>query len=99
MGSQTMQEIENQSSNPETLDSMSIQSIQLADGWHNVSQCEIVPFAVTNSPVYSYFPSLKYQNEQGQTVYTPLKRILSFSSDLSTNQSSGSQNRGSSQQS
>lgn len=84
MGSQTMQDISsNKNSNAEALDSAEIQSIQLSDGWHDVSNCEVVPFAVSNSPVYKYFPSLKYQNEQGQTVYTPLSKILSFSADSS----------------
>lgn len=92
MTSQTMQQInKSESSNAESLDSSEIKSIQLSDGWHDVSGCEVVPFAVSNSPVYQYFPSLKYENEQGQTVYTPLKRILSFSQDSSgqTNNSTG----------
>lgn len=84
-----MQDISsNKNSNAQALDSGDIQSIQLADGWHDVSGCEVVPFAVSNSPVYQYFPSLKYQNEQGQSVYTPLSKILSFSADPST-QTSG----------
>lgn len=85
MTSQTMNQIgqSGSSSQGESLDSSSIKSIQLADGWHNVSNCEIVPFAISNSPVYQYFPTLKYNNENNQEVYTPLKQVLGFSQEVS----------------
>lgn len=90
-----MQEINKTgSSQGESLDSRNIKSIQLADGWHNVSNCEVVPFAVSNSPVYQYFPTLKYRNEDDQEVYTPLKQILGFSQTVSSiGVSSGSSSR------
>lgn len=84
MTTETMREIEKTSSSKgETLDSNEIKSIQLSDGWHNVKQCQVIPFAVSNSPVYSMFPTLKYKNESGQTVYTPLKQVLGFSREES----------------
>lgn len=99
MTTETMSEIQSKSSSNksgtsqqgEALDSRSIKSIQLADGWHNVTNCEVVPFAVGNSPVYSFFPTLKYRNEDQQEVYTPLKQILGYSQTPSSSAKRGSQ--------
>jgi hypothetical protein len=70
------------------IDAKSIQSIQLPDGWHNVQQCEVVQFTVgqAQSPIAntSYYPALRYTNESGKQVTTPLSKILSFSQEQQT---------------
>ena len=70
----------------DVIDSKNIQSLELADGWHDVSKCQIVQFAVSesHSPLTTpnqVYPALRYTNEFGQTVRTPLSKILSFSED------------------
>lgn len=81
-------EMESMTSNTDALDVKKIRSIELADGWHNVTNCEYVQFAigVAHSPVNpsKYYPSLRYKNETNKTVRTPLSQIISFSED--TNQ-------------
>lgn len=73
-----------------------IRSIQLSDGWHNVTDVQLVQFAVgkANSPISptKLYPTLKYRNEQNMQVYTQLRQILGFSEDQSrsSNTSSGS---------
>lgn len=70
-----------------TLSSKDIQSIQLADGWHNVSDCELVSsFEITNSPATGNgYPYLKYKLN-GKTVFTSMRNVIS----VSTNRQSGS---------
>ena len=62
-----------------------IRAIELADGWHDVSECELVQFAVgeAHSPIMpgKLFPALRYSNEYGKLVRTPLKNVLSFSEE------------------
>ena len=70
----------------DVIDSKNIQSLELADGWHDVSKCQIVQFAVSesHSPLAApnqLYPALRYENEFGQVVRTPLSKILSFSED------------------
>lgn len=72
----------------EPVDSSQIKSIQTIDGsWHGVSNCEFKLAGIGNSPVPGVYPTLKYTNEYGQTAYTPLKLVLSYSiSPLSSQQ-------------
>ena len=70
----------------DVIDSKNIRSLELADGWHDVRECEIVQFAVSesHSPLAvpnQVYPALRYTNEFGTTVRTPLSKILSFSED------------------
>ncbi len=70
----------------DVIDSKNIRSLELADGWHDVSDCEIVQFAVSesHSPLAApnqVYPALRYRNESGTTVRTPLSKILSYSED------------------
>jgi hypothetical protein len=62
-----------------------LRSIELADGWHDVTGCELVQFAVgeAHSPITpsKLYPTLRYRNEAGKTVRTPLGKILSFSEE------------------
>lgn len=79
--------------NTHGLDAKRIKSIQLPDGsWHNVTDVQFVSgFAVgqANSPLTptKLYPALRYQNEEGMTVITPLRSVVSFSEQNS--QSSG----------
>ena len=67
-----------------------IRSIQLADGWHNVTDVKLVQFAVgkANSPISptKLYPALQYRNEQNMQVTTALRQILGFSEDQSQGQ-------------
>lgn len=69
----------------DAIDVKSIRSLELADGWHDVTACELVQFAVgeARSPIMptKLYPSLRYQNGNGKTVRTPLNKILSFSEE------------------
>lgn len=71
--------------NTKALDVTSVRSIQLADGWHNVEECNFIQFAVgeAHSPVIptKLYPTLWYVNEFGQQTFTPLGSILSYSED------------------
>ena len=69
----------------DAIDTQEIRAIQLPDGWHDVSNCELVQFAVgeAHSPITpdKLYPSLRYMNEYGKLVRTPLSKILSFSDE------------------
>ncbi len=69
----------------DAIDTKQLRSIELADGWHDISNCEFVQFAVgeAHSPIVplKLYPALRYQNEYGKTVRTPLSQILSFSEE------------------
>lgn len=69
--------------NYDGFDVKSIKSIQLSDGWHNISDCTLVQFAIgeSHSPMYpsKLYPTLRYKNENGTDVWTPLSNILSYS--------------------
>jgi hypothetical protein len=69
----------------DAIDTREIRAIELADGWHNVSDCELVQFAVgeAHSPITpdKLYPTLRYKNEFGKLVRTPLKNVLSFSEE------------------
>jgi hypothetical protein len=69
----------------DALDTREIRAIELADGWHDVTNCELVQFAVgeSHSPITPdrLYPSLRYKNEFGKLVRTPLSKILSFSEE------------------
>jgi hypothetical protein len=69
----------------DAIDVRQIRSIELADGWHNVSDCQLVQFAVgeAKSPVMpdKLYPTLRYEDEFGTLVRTPLNKILSFSEE------------------
>lgn len=70
--------------NSDGLNDKDIKSIQLADGWHNVQECELLPsFAVgrsqsplTPNATWTYF---RYVNEHGMEVFTPARAILGIS--------------------
>ena len=72
----------------DAIDTTEIRAIELADGWHNVSECELVQFAVgeSHSPITptKLYPALRYQNEFSTLVRTPLSKILSFSQEPQT---------------
>lgn len=70
------------SMNGDAVDAKSITAIQTLDGsWQNVTNCEKVLYAVgtAHSPILfeKGYPALKYQDQQGRTVRTPFKNILS----------------------
>jgi hypothetical protein len=69
----------------DAIDTKELRAIELADGWHDISGCELVQFAVgeAHSPITParLFPTLRYQNEYGKTVRTPLNKVLSFSEE------------------
>jgi hypothetical protein len=69
----------------DAIDTKQIRAIELADGWHDVQACELVQFAVgdAHSPITpdKLYPSLRYKNETGKVVRTPLSKILSFSEE------------------
>jgi hypothetical protein len=66
----------------DAIDTKDIRAIELADGWHDVQNCELVQFAVgeAHSPITPdrLYPSLRYKNENGKVVRTPLSKVLSF---------------------
>lgn len=72
----------------DAIDIKDLRSIELADGWHEVRNCELVQFAVgeSHSPITPsrLYPALRYQNEYAKTVRTPLSKILSFSDEPQT---------------
>ena len=69
----------------DAVDCAQIRAIELADGWHDVSGCELVQFAVgeAHSPITptQLYPTLRYKNEFGKMVRTPLSKVLSFSEE------------------
>lgn len=76
---------------PVAFDAQTIKSIQLASGWQRTTNCEMTHFVVGKShspisPTGSLKPALRYENEQGKTVVTPLSQILSYSQDEVSNQ-------------
>ena len=60
-------------------------AIELADGWHDITECELVQFAVgeSHSPITpsKLYPALRYKNEFSKLVRTPLNKVLSFSEE------------------
>ena len=70
----------------DAIDTNDLRSIELADGWHEVTNCEFVQFAIgeAHSPITptKLYPTLRYRNEFGKTVRTPLSQVLSFSEEL-----------------
>lgn len=72
----------------DAIDTREIRAIELADGWHDVTNCELVQFAVgeAHSPITpdKLYPSLRYKNELGKLVRTPLSKVLSFSEEPQT---------------
>lgn len=72
---------------PVAFDAQSIKSIQLASGWEQTKQCEFTHFVVGKaqspiSPTGSLKPALRYTNQQGKEVITPLSQILSYSQEV-----------------
>ncbi len=69
----------------DAIDTREIRAIELADGWHDVTNCELVQFAVgtAHSPITpdKLYPTLRYNNEFGKLVRTPLSKVLSFSDE------------------
>jgi len=69
----------------DALDTKDLRAIELADGWHDITKSEFVHFAVgeAQSPISpdKLYPALRYQNEFGKLVRTPLNKILSFSEE------------------
>jgi len=69
----------------DAIDVTNLRSIELADGWHDVSNCEFVQFALgeAHSPITptQLYPTLRYKNEFGKMVRTPLSKVLSFSEE------------------
>ena len=80
--------MKNVSINIDAIDVTELKSIELADGWHDVTNCELVQFAVgeAHSPITptKLFATLKYRDRSGKTVRTPLSQVLSFSEDSQT---------------
>ena len=73
----------------DAIDTRELRAIELADGWHDVTNCELVQFAVgeAHSPIVpdKLYPSLRYMNEFGKLVRTPLSKVLSFSEEPQAN--------------
>jgi hypothetical protein len=69
----------------DAIDPREIRAIELPDGWHDVTSCELVQFALgeAHSPIYptKLYPALRYTNEFGKLVRTPLSQVLSFSEE------------------
>jgi hypothetical protein len=69
----------------DAIDIHEIRAIELASGWHDVTNCELVQFAVgeAHSPITptKLYPALRYKNEFGKLVRTPLGKVLSFSDE------------------
>jgi len=69
----------------DAIDTKQLRAIELADGWHDITRCELVQFAVgeSHSPItpFKLFPALRYENEYGKTVRTPIGKVLSFSEE------------------
>ena len=69
----------------DAIDTREIRAIELPDGWHNVNDCELVQFAVgeSHSPIIpaKLYPALRYKNEFGKLVRTPLNKVLSFADE------------------
>jgi hypothetical protein len=60
-----------------------IKAILLEDGWHEVSGCELVQFAVAEamSPPapQRLYPALRYTGRgRGRGIITPLRQVLAF---------------------
>ena len=70
----------------DAIDTREIRAIELADGWHDITNCELVQFAVgvAHSPITpdKLYPALRYNNEYGKLVRTPLSKVLSFSDEM-----------------
>lgn len=63
-----------------------IRAILLADGWHEIADCEFTQFAI--SPAASppqpnkVYSAVRYQDQSnGKTVVTPLAQVLGFESN------------------
>ena len=69
----------------DAIDAREIRAIELPDGWHNVNECQLVQFAVgeAHSPITptKLYPALRYKNEFGKLVRTPLSKVLTFSDE------------------
>jgi len=69
----------------DAIDTKQLRAIELVDGWHAIRDCELVQFAVgeAHGPItpFTLYPALRYQNENGTTVRTPLGKVLSFSEE------------------
>jgi hypothetical protein len=67
------------------LDVKRLRSIQLTTGWVNVKEASITHFGIgeAHSPVMpaKVVPTLRYRDQNGKQIYTPLSQILSFSED------------------
>jgi hypothetical protein len=75
------------------LDPRKIQSIVLADGYHDISQVSVVQFAigVSQSPIKTTntYPALRYVDDAtGQWCISPLSQIQAYSPSKSGSQSS-----------
>ena len=71
--------------NVDAIDVAKLRAIELADGWHDVKGCELVQFALgeAHSPITptQLYPTVRYTNEFGKVVRTPLSKVLSFSEE------------------
>jgi hypothetical protein len=69
----------------DALDVREIRAIELPDGWHDVNSCELVQFAVgeAHSPISptKLYPALRYKDQFGKVIRTPLAKILSFADE------------------
>lgn len=95
-----VQRTQNVDASVAALDVRDIRSIELTTGWHKVTGCELLQFAIGNShsPIspQKLYPTLRYIDEVGNEVYTPLAQVLSFSESdvVSEMQQSQSQQSG-----
>jgi len=69
----------------DAIDPRNVRAIELADGWHDITECELVQFAVgeSHSPITpsKVYPALRYKNEFSKLVRTPLNKVLGFSEE------------------
>lgn len=87
---QTKQDVQIQT---DVLDYANVRSILLADGWHDVSNCQPVHFAVAeaHSPLSpsKLYPAIRYESD-GRMVRTTLDKVLSWSDEPYGESASGS---------
>lgn len=80
--SSSVQQVDVQTSG---LDVKSIKSIELPSGWVNVTNCQVTQFAVgqAHSPISlnKVYPTLRYKDQGGREIFTPLRNVLSFSQE------------------
>ena len=82
----TMTEVEKtpqqQSKTGQSLPVQQLTGILLADGWHDITNCEKIEFSVSSSPAtdgpYTFLKYQDYNNNDKNWVYTPFSQISGY---------------------